>query len=66
MTAPLTLPVTADEPSEQENVPRVTRASIKKIPVTQNLKRSRKSKETDAALEAHEPAVSPDDVSKCP
>jgi hypothetical protein len=29
-------------------------------------KRSKKAKETDVSLEAHESAVSPDDVSECP
>jgi hypothetical protein len=66
MAAPSTSPVVADEPSAQETVPRVTRASVKKIPVTQSLKRSKKARETDVALEAHESTVSPDDVSKCP
>jgi hypothetical protein len=37
--APSTSHVTADEPVELEVAPRVTRASVKKIPVTQNLKR---------------------------
>jgi hypothetical protein len=55
--------VVADEPSAQETVPRVTRASVKKIPVTRSLKRSKKAKEADVSLEAHESAVSPDDVS---
>jgi hypothetical protein len=58
--------VVADEPSTQETAPRVTRASVKKIPVTRSLKRSKKAKEADIALEAHEFTVSPDDVSKCP
>jgi hypothetical protein len=61
--APSTPPATADEPSEQEIAPRVTRASVKKIPATRSLKRSKKAKETDVSLEAHESAVSPDDVS---
>jgi hypothetical protein len=55
--------VTADELAEQEVAPRVTRASVKKIPVTRSLKRSKKAKETDVSLEAHAPTVSPDDVS---
>jgi hypothetical protein len=37
-----------------------------KIPAARSLKRSKKAKEADVALEAHESAVSPDDVSKCP
>jgi hypothetical protein len=62
---------TPDEPSVQEvelamQAPRTTRASIKKISVTQSTKRSKKSKEADISLEAHESAVSPDDVSKLP
>jgi hypothetical protein len=61
--APSTSPATADEPVEQEAEPRVTRASVKKIPVTQNLKRSKKAKGTDVSLEAHASTVSPDDVS---
>jgi hypothetical protein len=58
-----TPPVTADEPSEQEIAPRVTRASVKKIPATRSLKCSKKAKEADISLEAHESAVSVDDVS---
>jgi hypothetical protein len=61
--APLTSSATADEPAEQEIAPRVTRASVKKIPATQSLKRSKKAKETDVSLEAHASMVSPDDVS---
>jgi hypothetical protein len=61
--APSTSPATADAPAEQEVAPRVTRASVKKIPVTRSLKRSKKAKETDVSLEAHAPTVSPDDVS---
>jgi hypothetical protein len=64
--APSTPPVTADEPAEQETAQRVTRASVKKIPATQSLKRSKKTKEADVSLEAHESAVSPDDVSNFP
>jgi hypothetical protein len=44
---------------------RVTRASVKKIPMTRSLNRSKKAKEADVSLEAHESAVSPDDVSNC-
>jgi hypothetical protein len=62
----LTPPVVADESSAQETAPRVTRASVKKIPATRSLKRSKKAKEADVALEAHESAVSPHDVSECP
>jgi hypothetical protein len=54
---------TTHQPSEQEIAPRVTRASVKKIPATRSLKRSKKAKETNISLEAHESAVSPDDVS---
>jgi hypothetical protein len=56
-------PSTADDPTEQEVAPRVTRASVKKIPMTRNLKRSKKSKETDVSLEAHASTISPGDVS---
>jgi hypothetical protein len=66
MAAPSTPPVVDDEPPAQEIAPRITRASVKKIPATRSLKRSKKAKEADVALEAHESAVSPDDVSKCP
>jgi hypothetical protein len=62
----LTPSVIADEPSAQETAPRITRASVKKIPTARSLKRSKKDKKTDVALEAHESAVSPDDMSKCP
>jgi hypothetical protein len=69
--APSTQAMTPDEPSAQEvepvvQAPRTTRASVKKIPVTRSTKRSKKSKETDVALEAHGSAVSSDDVSKYP
>jgi hypothetical protein len=66
MAAPLTPSIIADEPSAQETAPRITKASVKKIPAAQSLKRLKKAKEADVALEAHESAVSPDDVSKCP
>jgi hypothetical protein len=71
MAAPSTQAVIADEPSAQEiepdvQVPRTTRASIKKVPVTRSTKRSKKAKEADVSLEAHDSAVSPDDVSECP
>jgi hypothetical protein len=52
------------EPAVQ--APRTTKASIKKIPVTRSTKRSKKSKEADVSLEAHESAVSSDDVGKYP
>jgi hypothetical protein len=61
--APSTSPATAVELAEQEVTPRVTRASVKKIPVTRNLKRSKKSKETDVSLEAHASTISLSDVS---
>jgi hypothetical protein len=60
---PSTSPATADEPVEQEVAARVTRASVKKIPVTRNLKRLKKAKETDVSLEAHASTISPNDVS---
>jgi hypothetical protein len=56
--------VIADEPSVQEAAPRVTRASVKKVPVTRSLKRSKKSQETVVAVEAHGSVASSDDVSK--
>jgi hypothetical protein len=59
----LILPATIDEPAEPYIAPRVTRASVKKVPQAQNLKRSKKAKETDVSLEAHASTVSPDDVS---
>jgi hypothetical protein len=62
----LTPPVVDDEPSAQEIAPRVTRASVKKIPAIRSLKCSKKAKEADVSLEAHESVVSPDDVSKYP
>jgi hypothetical protein len=69
-TAPSTQAVIPDEPFSQEvepgvQAPRTTRASVKKIPVTRSTKRSKKSKEADISLGAHESVVSPDDVSKC-
>jgi hypothetical protein len=61
--APSIPPAVDDEPPAQEIAPRVTRASVKKVPAPQNLKRSKKAKETDVSLEAHASTVSPDDVS---
>jgi hypothetical protein len=60
---PSILPVTADEPAEPDIAPRVTRASVKKIPQTRSLKRSKKEKEADVSLEAHASTVPLDDVS---
>jgi hypothetical protein len=57
------LPVTTDEPAEPVVAPRVTRASVKKIPKTRSNKRSKKAKEPDVSLEAHASTVSPNDVS---
>jgi hypothetical protein len=67
-TAPSAEDITANEPHAQEAEPAVKslkapRASIKKVPVTQSAKRSKKCKEADVSLEAHEFADSPDDVS---
>jgi hypothetical protein len=62
-TAALSSPATADEPAKQDIAPRVTRASVKKIPAARSLKRSKKAKEADVSLEAHASMVSPDDVS---
>jgi hypothetical protein len=42
------------------------KAPIKKIPVSRSTKRSKKSKEADVSLGAHESADSPDDVSVYP
>jgi hypothetical protein len=61
--APLISPAAVDEPAEPYITPRVTRASVKKVPQARNLKRSKKAKETYVSLEAHASAVSPDDVS---
>jgi hypothetical protein len=53
----------SDEPPAQEIAPRVTRASVKKVPVPQNPKRVKKAKEPEVSLEAHESSASPHDVS---
>jgi hypothetical protein len=71
VATPSTQAVIPDEPSTQEvepavQAPRTTRASVKKIPVTRSTKRSKKSKENDIPLEAHESVASPDDVSIYP
>jgi hypothetical protein len=63
LAAPSTSPAIADEPVEQEAAARVTRASVKKIPVTRNLKRLKKAKGTDVSLETHASTISPNDVS---
>jgi hypothetical protein len=55
--------VIADEPVEQEAAARVTRASVKKIPVTRNLKHLKKAKDIDVSLEAHASTISPSYVS---
>jgi hypothetical protein len=60
--APLDSPV-AIEPTEPYIAPRVTRASGRKVTQAQNIKHSKKAKETDVSLEAHASTVSPDDVS---
>jgi hypothetical protein len=62
-TAPSMSPVTAAEPTELVVAPRVTRASVKKVPKTRSNKRSKKAKEPDVSLEAHASTVSPNDVS---
>jgi hypothetical protein len=61
--SPSISPATADEPAEPFIAPRVTRASVKKIPQARSLKRSKKAKETDISLEAHASTISPADVS---
>jgi hypothetical protein len=48
--APSILPATAEEPAEPGVAQRVTRASVKKIPQTRSLKRSKKAKEADVSL----------------
>jgi hypothetical protein len=50
----------AELPAE---VPRVTRSTIKKVPVSRSTKKSKKSKEADVSLEVHEPSSSSDNVS---
>jgi hypothetical protein len=60
---PLIPPIVYDEPPAQEIAHRVTRASVKKVPAPQNLKRLKKAKETDVSLEAHASTISPSDVS---
>jgi hypothetical protein len=70
-TAPSVEDTTVDELPVQEAKPAVKslkapRTSVKKVSVTQSTKRSKKSKEADVSLEAHESAESPDDVSNCP
>jgi hypothetical protein len=69
-SAPSTEHVVAQDPPMQETepavkLPKVTGASVNKVPVTRSTKRSRKSKDTDVSLEAHEPADSSDDLSGC-
>jgi hypothetical protein len=56
-------PAVDDEPPTQEIAPRVTRASVKKVPAPRNLKRLKKAKEPDVSLDAHESSASPHDVS---
>jgi hypothetical protein len=68
---PSTKDVAVEEPSVQETEPAVkslkaTRACVKKVHVTRSTKRSKKSKEVDISLEAHDFVDSSDDVSKCP
>jgi hypothetical protein len=63
IAAPPTSPVATDELIEPDVVPRATRSSMKKVPQTQNLKRSKKAKETVISLEAHASTVSSDDLS---
>jgi hypothetical protein len=53
----------AAEPPEPVAAPRVTRASVKKVPETQSNKRSKKAKEPEVSLEAHASTGSSDDVS---
>jgi hypothetical protein len=62
IAAPSISPATTDEPAEPYIAPKVTRASVKKIPQARSLKCSKKAKETDISLEAHASTVSPDNV----
>jgi hypothetical protein len=62
-SAPSISPAIVDEPAEPDVVPRVTRASVKKIPAPRNLKRLKKAKEPEVSLEDHESSASPHDVS---
>jgi hypothetical protein len=61
---PSTSPAATDEPIEPYVAPRTTRSSVKKVPQAQarNLKRAKKTKETDVSLEPHASTVSSDDV----
>jgi hypothetical protein len=56
-------PMTAAEPTEPVAAPRVTRASVKKVPETRSNKHSKKASEPDVSLEAHALTISPNDVS---
>jgi hypothetical protein len=51
-------PAVDDEPLAQEVAPRVTRASVKKVPIPRNPKRLKKAKEPEVSLEAHESSAS--------
>jgi hypothetical protein len=59
-------PAVDNEPPAQEVAPRVTKASVKKVPVPRNPKRLKKTKEPKISLEAHESSASPHDVSNFP
>jgi hypothetical protein len=66
--APSRQAVIPDKPSAPETelsmeASWVTRSSIKKVPVSQSAKKSKKSKEANVSLEAHEPSSSSDNVS---
>jgi hypothetical protein len=63
IAAPSISHATADKPADPDIAPRVTRASVKKIPQARSLKCSNKAKEADVSLEAHASMVPPDDVS---
>jgi hypothetical protein len=62
-TTPSISPAVDDEPPAQEVAPRVTRASVKKVPLPQKPKRLKKAKEPKVSLETHESLASPHDVS---
>jgi hypothetical protein len=62
-TAPSVEDTTADEPPMQEaepavKFPKAPRTSVKKVPVTRSTQRSKKLKEANVSLEAHESADS--------
>jgi hypothetical protein len=61
--APPTSPAATDEPPEPDVASRATRSSVKRVPQARYPKRSKKDKEPEVSLEAHESSASPHDVS---